>query len=386
MHSVPTMILTWMHRLLHYLPTSISSRIYGTLFGLRLGLNLPVSSTIYCKNNQLTSLTGEQIPAFVYTTFTPGLPTLSTCKNVRTIIVIHGMSATAHEDPRIVNFAQAFAASSPSNIVVVPYVKPLAVVDLSNDPIGAIRRSIELIANDKQLCPTGVISIASACISGGYSIVAASDLSAHIVIDGMFLVGAHADARNVMKDILQRKGKGDSRYALYAILSSYHHPKGGPLSKMLAAYVYDDHMKNVGTQTDQVSPLLNQYPEEAKEYKRITEDGDYACSMLEDLTEQFEKEIDDMSGLAVLDTVNVKLVSLIHSNKDEIVPPSESLILKDAWEKKGGMVVSCMITSLLNHGDQEPLKPSDISEILRMLDCFSTFFRKVKQTDSTKVS
>lgn len=379
MSTVLVFLMSWLHQLVSLLPDVISSRIYGTLFGLRLGLGLHVSGPIFEKD---VTLAEGNIPASVYATHS------ETPKNVRTMLVVHGLSWTAHKDPRIVNLAEALAAASPSHIVVVPYIRQLAVVDLADGPVKAIQESIEAVASNPDLCPNGQVSIVSACISAGLSIVATADMAKNkeeTIVDSMFLVGAHADVNNVLQHAVSRKGRGDCRYGLYAVYSSFLQPKGNGLSKLLAAYCVDDHLINVGQDSNRVGPLLEEYPEEGKEYKRILHDGEYACDRVMELYAENRQVMDHMSSMQRLDeVVNLKYVSLVHSKVDEIVPPNESLLLHEAWSKNKDMKVSCVITSLLNHGDQEPITLKHLPEILRMIDCFSTFFRTVHVDDPSK--
>lgn len=378
MSTMLVILMSWLHQLVSILPDVISSRVYATLFALRLGLGLHLSAPILEKD---VTLAQGNIPASVYTTHS------KTPKNVRTMLVVHGLSWTAHKDPRIVNLAEALAAASPSHIVVVPYIRQLAVVDLADGPVKAIQQSIEALASNADLCPNGQVSIVSACISAGLSIVATADMAkkGKAIVDSMFLVGAHADVKNVLQHALDRKGRGDCRYGLYAVYSSFLQPKGNGLSKLLAAYCVDDHLINVGQQSNRVGPLLEEYAEEGKEYKRILDDGEYACKRVIELYAENREAIEYMSSVQRLDEmVNLKFVSLVHSKVDEIVPPNESLILHEAWSKNRDMKVSCVITSLLNHGDQEPITLKHLPEIVRMIDCFSTFFRNVHVDDPSK--
>lgn len=372
MHSLLLFFLTVFHKVVSLLPNFISSRIYAAMFSVKLTLGVPVSDEIIESEIELSE---KQSIASVFTT------QKERPVNIRTMVVVHGLSMTGHRDPRIVNVAKALAATNPNHLVIVPYLRELAEVDLAANPIDRVREVLETIATDADLCPTGRLSILSPCISAGFCIVAASYVD---FIDAMLLIGPHADVHNVLKHAIKRKGKGDCRYGIYAVLASFQSSRDAPLSRILAAYCHDDHLSNLGfeNEANQLLPLLEKYPEEAKEYKRIREDGEYSCKRLMEVYEEHKEELQNMSSVSRLDEVKVPYVSLVHSSTDEIVPPQESIILRDGWANRRDMTVSCIITRLLNHGDQEPLGLKNVAEICRCINCFSLFFRSMEQLPS----
>lgn len=348
------------HRLLSLLPSKIYANIQALFFALNIGLGIPTSPPLATQTTSLASL-----PTNVFS-FRP-LPARA---ETRTIIVIHGLAVSAHDDPRICNLAKAIASSNPNHVVLVPYLAPLAECNLSDDPVDHIHRIMTAAMSDPLLCPSGHISIASACISAGFSLVAATNADVRAAL----CIGAHANVRTMLQHAIERKGLDDSRYGINGVLASFWHPRDHPVARMLSAYCSDDHLKPLGKPANALQPLLEEYPEDAKVFKRLYEDGAYLEKCLEETYDRNESAFIKMSPMHCIDRLKCEYVSLVHAKKDDIVPPSESLALQRALEEKGDVKVSCIITSLLNHGDQETPSIGHFSEVLKMISTFSVFF------------
>lgn len=362
-----TYVLAVFHLIVSVLPSFVSSRIYATIFGLSMGLDLKISGPIY---KTTTTVTSKQRTTDIYSQQILA----NRSESSRTIVIVHGVASTAHEDPRIVTLAQAFAAAQPNSIVLIPYVPQLAEFRLKDGTVAEILEILQAIADDKMLTPTGKISIASPCISGGFSIVAASYMT---VVESMFLVGPHADVENALKHALDRKGNDDSRYGINSVLAGFYHPPNEVLTRMLSAYCDDDHRRNVDIPSDTLQPLLEKYPDEAEEFHRLHNDGSYLTDKILEAYNVHREVFEGMSPVLRLDYLNTPSFTLVHSKTDDIVPPNESVVLRDALKKKKkGVSVSCLITSLLNHGDQTPLSVKDVPEILKLINTFSNFFRQ----------
>lgn len=364
MQFVVSAVLSALHFILSLLPAAISSRIYATLFALNLGLGIRVSAPILEKT---ATLAKTKSPASLFCQ-----PNSFPSAHARTIVIIHGLSATGPNDPRIANLARAFASADPRNIVIVPRIAPLVEGNLSNDAVGCIRRALEDVVGCPALCPSGTLSIASPCISAGYSIVAATFYD---FVDALFCIGPHASVHNTLIHALERKGKDDSRYGINSVLSSYMHPPCPPLSEMLAAYCIDDHKQNLNLESNEVQRLQQKYPEHVAEYNRLHEDDGYLATKLKELYEIHKAEFDSQSPILHLEKLSALSLTLVHAEEDDIVPPSESLLLRESLERLGGVEVSCLITPLLNHGDQKAIGLGDAMSIVALIDCFSLFFR-----------
>lgn len=364
--------LTLLHFVLTLLPSVISSRIYATIFALSVGLNITLSGPIHSTTVKLTS---KKHPTGVYSQ-----QILSRRSDrSRTVVIIHGVAITAHEDPRIVTLAQAFAAAQPDTIVVVPYIPQLAEVRLKEGTVAEIRDVLEAVTSNRELTPTGTISVASPCISGGFSIVAATYLT---TVESLFLIGPHADVENALLHALDRKGNDDSRYGINSVLSSFYYPPNEPLSQMLKAYCTDDHKRNLNIPSDELQPLLEQYPDAAEEYHRLHNDGEFLSDKLRQIYDVHRQIFEGMSPILRLKYLDASSVTLVHSQSDEIVPPNESLVLYNALKDRKEMSVAYLITPLLNHGDQTTLGLKDVPAILKLIDTFSNFFRSVSRSSN----
>lgn len=320
-------------------------------------------------------LTKAKLPASVYSVS----KTLSA--KTRTFIVVHGVSWTGHEDPRIVNLAKAIAAACPTNLVVVPYYPPLALCRLGDGVVQMIVDTINATVADPTLCPSGKLSMASPCISAGFSIVATAHTDR---VESMLGIGPHSSVKNALDHGLERLGKDDSRYGVNAVLGSFLAPPDAPLTAMLAAYVKDDHCLNLNIESNELTPLLEKYPEEAAIYHRLHNDDKFLTEKLTEVYYKNEGELVAMSPMEKLNEINLQNLVLVHAEKDDIVPPKESVIIRDGFKKRPDVKVWMQITDLLNHGDQKSVGLGDALKILRMIDTFSGFFRPGKKVLSEK--
>ena len=92
------------------------------------------------------------------------------------------------------NMVERLAASNPANIVIVPHLRPLTNVELSDNLIGFIASSLTIVVTDMRLCPSRPLSMASACISVHYLLCACARLHGTLAPGAFFLIGPHASA------------------------------------------------------------------------------------------------------------------------------------------------------------------------------------------------
>lgn len=369
--------LTVLHSTIAYLPTSISSRIQATLCLLHVGLGLNVSHPLQTHTIHL-SLTSKNLETIVVVT--KNVPTTPT---TRTVLVIHGLAATGHKDPRIIQLANAIASAQPDAKVLVPYLPPLAECKLADDPVALIEEIIRLVANDHQLCPTGKVDIASACISAGMGLVAGSRVEG--AIGSVLCIGTHASAFNVLQHCLEREGKDDSRYAINSVLGSFLEPRGG-LNELLIAYTLDDHYQNIGLPAEELGKKKKQFPEETKLYDRLHDDGEYLKQVIAKVEKEQKDTFRAMSPMECLDDIECENLVLIHAVTDDVVPNSESVVLQQALSKRDDMKIRLCVTPLLNHGDQRAIGLSDIPKIFPLINAFAGFFLPPKAKLKSKTA
>lgn len=267
--------------------------------------------------------------------------------------------------------AHAIVTAQPHALVLVPYIPSLALCDLDDEPIQLIEDVIRVISADGGLCPSGKLSIASACISAGFSIIAAGNVNN--VVHSIYSIGTHADVRNVLDHCIKLEGKGDTRYTIHAVLSSFLKPRG-PLRDLLVAYVYDDHYHNLGRDSNELDRLVAEYPEEAKEYKRMWEDFEYLKGKIIGMFDENKERFLLMSPIVHVDKLKCQSIVLIHAGTDDVVPNTESLVLHEALKANSKTESGLCITPLLNHGDQRALGFADVPLIFKLISTSAAFF------------
>lgn len=228
------------------------------------------------------------------------------------------------------------------------------------------------MAADPFLCPSARLSLASACISAGFSLVAATH-HPH-AIHAIFTIGTHASVSTVLDHAVARKGRDDSIYAVNSVIGSFMSPRT-VVADMLVAYVIDDHLRNVDLPAPFLQALLDKHPEEAKEYHRIREDSEYMTGVLRKVYRDNELVMEGMSPMRFLDALKCETVALVHARQDDIVPYTESVMLADALRKRDDVFSALCVTDLLNHGDQRDPSLADVPGILQLVSTFAAFFR-----------
>lgn len=332
---------------------------------LHLGLELNVAHPRQISTTTL-SIDDKPIEAHIVTSATTPPASIN-----RTVVVIHGLAASAHNDPRILRLAHAIVSGHPFARVVVPYIPALAECQLTDQTVGFIEKVVRVVSENTELSPSGRLSIASPCISAGLSLVAAAKVNT--AVHAVLCIGTHALVENVFDHCVEREGRDDSRYAINSVLSSFMEPKGG-INKLLAAYVEDDHNRNVGRSATALEERMQEYPEEAKEYRRLHDDHAYLKTVMTKVYRENEGIFLAMSPVRYLDELKCESLSLVHAVTDDVVPNSESVVLGNALKDRKDMQVRTCITPLLNHGDQKPPSLSDIPDILKLISTFAGFF------------
>lgn len=253
----------------------------------------------------------------------------------------------------------------------MPYIPSLALCDLEDEPVQLIEDIIRVISVDGDLCPSGRLSITSACISAGFSIVAAGKVNN--IVHSIYSIGTHADVRNVLDHCIELEGKGDTRYTIHAVMGSFLKPRG-PLRDLLVAYVFDDHYHNVGRESNELERLMAEYPEEAKEYKRMWEDFEYLKGKVVEMFDDNKERFLLMSPILHVEKLECQSIVLIHAGTDDVVPNTESHVLHEALKANSKTESKLCITPLLNHGDQRALGLSDVPLIFKLISTSAVFF------------
>lgn len=345
------------HQFLAILPVYISSHIYALLFAINLSLELPISPPLKSTATSVLSL-----PTTIISNPVP-------VENRRTIILFHGFSSSGMNDPRLVSFAHALVAAHPSNFVIIPEIRAFKACDLSENTIPLLRRIILAVAANKTLCPSGYVSLTSPCISGGFALAAAANVP---VVHSILTIGAHASFESALYFLMNSDRDGLSLYSSSIMLNSFWNPPNPSLSHLLTAYCTDEHLKNIGCESNLLSAALENYPDEAVLFNRLHTDIPFLKHHLMRLYTSFKAHFAALSPISTMPQLQCD-VTLLHASEDDIVPPSECFLLKEALIRRPRGKLSYMVTSLLNHGDQKALTFADLPEIFQVIHVFSTF-------------
>ncbi|KAI0565162.1 hypothetical protein FGB62_21g432 [Gracilaria domingensis] len=345
-----------LHLFVDYLPSFLSSRLQAALFILTLVAPDAAPSKIRSVSYWVADCNTR-----IYSS-RPLRP------SSRTIVVIHGNAPSGSSDPRVIVLARAIASANPNNVVIVPHITSLAQMKLEYEPIVRIMRSI---VRDKSLCKSGTLSFVGPCIPIGLSLIASTIVNAS---DSFLCVGAHADFHSSKHHMVTRCDQEDSRYALNAMFANFWHPPNEKLEAMFRAYCDDDHYRNVGKKSNILERLMEENKEEAKTFNRLRDDIGFLKEKM-DVCHQYHKDtLTRLSPIEYVDRLSCKSVVLIHAQTDDVIPPEQNAVLKQAIDKVGKVSTSAKVTRLLNHGDQQPLSVADIPEVLSLINVLSLFF------------
>jgi pimeloyl-ACP methyl ester carboxylesterase len=286
-------------------------------------------------------------------------------KHPRGMVVVHGIHHLGMDEPRLVSFARAVAASGMA--VLTPQIDSLADYHVDGHSIGMIGESALWLG---QRLRYPAVTVTGISFAGGLSLLAAQDLRYAAHMRALVLMGAYDDLARVSRYLASGMeelpdGTTESHPAhdygasvfVYAHLSQFFPPADLEAAhQALRDWLWEE--------PDQAKVVMEKLSPPA----RATMDA-LLDRRIEEVRPRILRAIQaDQAELAAISPhghlADLRVpVYILHGSGDNIIPPAESLWL--AQDIPHGVVREILITGAFSHVDPE--KDASLKERWRLL-------------------
>jgi len=265
------------------------------------------------------------------------------------IMVVHGMHDLGINEPRLMSFARALAATG--FFVMTPQVPGIADYRVEAESADLIGTAAQSFAQQLQVPNVGVLALS---FSGGLALLAASDRQYAPFIAWVATVGAHYDLAHVLHFFAT--GEAVRPDGTIDHLSPHEY---GPL-----IVVYDEGQdffapQDVATAHEAIRVLLSENEQASKELaETLTPAGQetmqriyhrqrehFAPALLAEVDKQKE-QLAAASPAGHLTSLTMPVL-LLHGSDDTVIPPTELLWLEREAPKKE--LLDALISPLITH-------------------------------------
>jgi pimeloyl-ACP methyl ester carboxylesterase len=284
---------------------------------------------------------GKAIPARVYLPrgvgFAPG------------IVVVHGMHQMGIDEPRLVNFARALAASG--FFVMTPLVPGVADFRVEGESADVIGTAAQSFAEEVHVPSVGVLAIS---FSGGLALLAASDPQYAHSIAWVASVGGYYDLAHVLRffangEALRPDGTVEHRspheygplVVLYDEPADFFSSHDAPLAHDALKLLITGQGKGSEAAAQKMTSAGQQLMQDIyhKQRQRLTP------AILAEI-EQRREQLAAASPAGHLRFIHAPVL-LLHGSDDSIIPPTELLWLRRDIQPE--YLVEALITPAISH-------------------------------------
>ncbi len=259
-----------------------------------------------------------------------------------TLLAVHGMTAKGNEDPRIHVLASAFAANGYE--VILPAYREIRSLTIDSRSIGFMEDDLMSLAALDNRGPVGVFS---ASFSGSLAMVAASGKAASSV-RAMLLVGPFGHVMSVVEHLFDAEDRDP--YGFFVVLKNFLPGKSKKALEL--RHCFEQAALDNGLQRNPRQlpvALADVSPAIRKEFYRILHDAPYRREMKDRILndprcKQIAQRID-----VIQHCPDIKAsITLIHGDRDNVIPPGESRLLFD--HLRHHVPARVCLTPLISHG------------------------------------
>ncbi|GJQ09234.1 hypothetical protein GpartN1_g1025.t1 [Galdieria partita] len=295
-------------------------------------------------------------------------------KSRSTVILVHGLSPSGIDDPRILEIGKIFALHGA--ICLLPTIEPLKCCTLSTTSVDVIEQVIYQIANNANLCPCGKVSIFAASISASICLVASSRPSINKLIINICCIGAYADTRSMLKYVIDSDELPDD-YGRSVFFYNFVELSFGPQPQLKEALWYrilDGHRSAIGTKHELLNTFLSDKQFVAQQFDSLWNNRALRAQCAEQILVKVQEELNALSPLQILESFVCPRVVLVHGCKDPVIPSIHSRLLYQELKKNPAVMPYLCLTPFLSHGDKQKLTMSAIGSVLQLLGAFAVFY------------
>lgn len=293
--------------------------------------------------------------------------------NTPLIIFLHGMSLAGHRDKRVVEFCKAL--STAGFTIAAPFFPEVQNTEITPQSIKNLT-SFTLALSKIPDFSASPISLVAPSFSGTVALLSATDKRLRDRIRSVLAIGAFASIDSGLRALVVEEGMDE--YARLVFLRNYAEVifgKDKARDKVLEAMISDNwHQRK---EEELLAPPLFEKLAAAKKktLSRLLNDKKFREEFFEKFIQKEPKQLNLFNLIKNSRQIQAE-VFLLHGKNDHVIPPSESILLRDTMEARG-QKVRLLITPLLSHGDTK-LSFHMIFDIWQLLRIFTRFFASLK--------
>lgn len=319
------------------------------------------AGVVACSQRKLVAADGIQFIADEY------WPSHTKAVALPTILLVHGLSPLAHQDPRMVNLARALAAVGFR--VVAPEFAEVRHLVISPVSIDNIARCIRSVAMEYKSANYR-IGVFSASFCGGVSLLAAARPEAAAWVSGLLALGSYTDVTSTLQYLLSSE-KADAYGRLLILKNFIHHSIGHDPEVQLALQtaIADNFY---GRQPGDLAIVLQRLRPHAVHLVQTLLDH---AAVRRYHFDRIRPQLKQIS--AALDVIrNVSRVKapvwLLHGEDDNIIPANQSRLLHAAL-RRAGKRSTLLVSPLLGHSNVS-LSFSTMPELAQLISAVADYF------------
>ncbi|MCW7470239.1 alpha/beta hydrolase family protein [Leptospira kanakyensis] len=294
-------------------------------------------------------------------------------KSLGTIITINGLAPLGNRDPRFIIVNKSLQKIGYT--VVSPFYDEICDYKISLRNIEDIKDSILFISKQKEISPSGKVSIFSPSFSGSLSLIAASDKQIADRINCICTIGAYAKVDDIIGNLFANQNLDEyGRMILLLNFLPISIGKNESLFKAIKLTILDNYYKSKDL-------YLKPHYQKMKNadrlfFDQLKNDPEFRIKHWNVVLKKGGKNRELLTALSVTNHIsNLKLpILLIHGLKDDVVPANESVILHKKLITQGVNSKLC-VTTLISHGDTG-FNLMTLLELPKLISSFSFFFAK----------
>jgi len=286
-----------------------------------------------------------------------------------TVIVIHGMSPQGIEDVRILRWCQSLAKLG--YLVVAPEYKLLRDCGISIQTAVDIQSTFEVIAADKDLCPSGKLAVMGVSFGASLSLIAASRMDRPERFAAMCLVGGYYDLRDSLHYMINNSSADP--YGLTIFLKNFTHllfdePE---LAKEILSISIED-LSYVREEPLAEKEILRLCKLDQDRLGKYLSNQPFRAKWFQEIEDHLDELFNQHALTDILGRVDFP-ITMIHGEDDTVIPPSQSLQMYQELNRHSRRH-HVLITPLISHADAS-IGLKDSLHIQRMIFALGHFFR-----------
>ncbi len=284
---------------------------------------------------------GAAVPARIYLPHGVGL--------APGIVVVHGMHELGMNEPRLVNFARALAASG--FFVMTPEVPGIADYRVQRESADLIGTAVQSFARELGVPKVGMLAFS---FSGGLALVAASDPRYSSSIAWIATVGAHYDLAHVLRffatgDAVRPDGSVEHLrpHEYGPLIVVYDEPQDffAPQDVAAAREAMRILLSGNSQDSEKVAKTLSPAGQETMQLIYHKQREHFAAALLAEVDKR-SAQLSAASPAGHLKSLNMPVL-LLHGSDDTVIPPTELLWLEREVPKNE--LLDALISPAITH-------------------------------------